>query len=229
MRGIVLKNDAIDANAQDRVISLNELAYLRFRQALITLRYKPGEYLNMAQVMADLTVGRTPVNQAVHRLAAEGLLQILPRKGVMVAPLSVDDALELIEVRLVNEQLCTRLAAARITPAQSAQLRDVNRRLAEACQQRDPLTMMACDNQFHHLLASIAANRRLMDILSVIHGQAQRFWASTLSDTAHVEEVIAEHDSIIDALDAGDTDAAEHAARQHILSFRSALLAGTGR
>ncbi|WP_373279670.1 GntR family transcriptional regulator [Erwinia persicina] len=222
----MLMSDTVQIPTGDRAISLNELAYLRFRQALITLEYKPGDYLNMAQVMADLEVGRTPVNQAVHRLAAEGLLQILPRKGVMVAPLSVDDALELIEVRLVNEQLCVRLAAARISAAQVGQLREINARLAEASRQRDPLTMMACDNQFHHLLAAIAANRRLMDILNIIHAQAQRFWATTLSDAGHMEEVIAEHNAIIDALAAGDLSAAVRATEHHILSFKRALLAG---
>lgn len=222
-------NDTVHAPAEDRAISLNELAYLRFRQALITLQYKPGDYLNMAQVMADLEVGRTPVNQAVHRLAAEGLLQILPRKGVMVAPLSLDDAFELIEVRLVNELLCIRLAAARITTGQIGQLREVNARLAEASQRRDPLAMMACDNQFHHLLAGIAANRRLIDILNIIHAQAQRFWATTLSDAGHMEEVIVEHNAIITALEEGNLSAAEQATQHHILSFKHALLTGSGR
>ncbi|WP_455819920.1 GntR family transcriptional regulator [Pseudomonas cerasi] len=224
-----MKSDTVRAPAEDRAISLNELAYLRFRQALITLQYKPGDYLNMAQVMADLEVGRTPVNQAVHRLAAEGLLQILPRKGVMVAPLSLDDAFELIEVRLVNELLCIRLAAARITTGQIGQLREVNARLAEASQQRDPLAMMQCDNQFHHLLADIAANRRLIDILSIIHAQAQRFWATTLSDAGHMEEVIVEHNAIITALEEGNLIAAEQATQHHILSFKNALLMGSGR
>ncbi|WP_455814027.1 GntR family transcriptional regulator [Pseudomonas graminis] len=224
-----MKSDTVRAPAEDRAISLNELAYLRFRQALITLQYKPGDYLNMAQVMADLEVGRTPVNQAVHRLAAEGLIQILPRKGVMVAPLSLDDAFELIEVRLVNELLCIRLAAARITTGQIEQLREVNARLAQASQQRDPLAMMQCDNQFHHLLAGIAANRRLMDILSIIHAQAQRFWATTLSDAGHMEEVIVEHNAIITALEEGNLSAAEQATQHHILSFKHALLTGSGR
>lgn len=224
-----MKSDTVRAPVEDRAISLNELAYLRFRQALITLQYKPGDYLNMAQVMADLEVGRTPVNQAVHRLAAEGLIQILPRKGVMVAPLSLDDAFELIEVRLVNELLCIRLAAARITTGQIGQLREVNARLAEASQQRDPLAMMQCDNQFHHLLAGIAANRRLIDILSIIHAQAQRFWATTLSDAGHMEEVIVEHNAIITALEEGNLSAAEQATQHHILSFKHALLTGSGR
>jgi len=229
MREEILNSDTVRIPAEDRAISLNELAYLRFRQALITLQYKPGDYLNMAQVMVDLEVGRTPVNQAVHRLAAEGLIQILPRKGVMVAPLSLDDALELIEVRLVNELLCIRLVTTRITRAQIAQLRAVNDRLAEASRQRDALAMMECDNQFHHLLASIAANRRLIDILSIIHAQAQRFWATTLSDAGHIDEVIAEHNAIIAALETGSLSAAEQATQEHILSFKHALLSGSGR
>lgn len=65
-----------------KYLSLNEQAYLTFRHRLITLRYKPGDYLNTAQVMDDLEMGRTPINQAIHRLATEGLLQIIPRKAL---------------------------------------------------------------------------------------------------------------------------------------------------
>lgn len=207
-----------------RVLSLNELAYLRFKQALITLRYRPGEYLNSAQVMADLEMGRTPVNQAVHRLAAEGLLQVIPRKGVMVAPLSIDDAQELIEVRLANEGLCVRLAAQHITEAALSTLRDLNQQIAAACDKRDRAGMMMLDQQFHQTLAAIAANGRLADILSVIHAQAQRFWATTLSRESHMYEVVAEHEAIISALAARDSEAAIAATRAHILSFQRALL-----
>lgn len=219
-----MKDAASHAPKATRVVSLNETAYQRFRLALINLSYKPGEYLNTAQVMADLELGRTPVNQAVHRLAAEGLLQIIPRKGVMVAPLSVDDALALIEVRMVNELLCIRLACERITPDQLSTLRALNQQLAAASEQRDRAAMMLLDNQFHQTLATIAANRQLSDILGVIHAQAQRFWATTLSRAAHMDEVISEHEAIISALATGDRQAAQQAAERHILSFRQALL-----
>ena len=75
--------------------------------------------------MERLGVGRTPVNQALHRLSAEGLIRIIPRKGAMASPLSINDALELIEVRLVNEMLCMRLAAAAITEAELAELQTI--------------------------------------------------------------------------------------------------------
>jgi DNA-binding GntR family transcriptional regulator len=220
----------VDAEGRERPpveeagLSLNELAYRRFKQALVTLSYKPGEYLNTAQVMTDLQMGRTPINQAIHRLANEGLLQVIPRKGVMVAPLSIDDALELIEVRLANELLCMRLASKRATAAQVAGLSALNQQIAAACQARDRVRMMMLDNEFHQALAQIAGNAMLADILSVLHARAQRFWATSLSKEGHMQEVIEEHRAIIDALAQQDTQAAESAAQAHILSFRSALL-----
>ncbi|CAM3821338.1 GntR family transcriptional regulator [Rouxiella silvae] len=207
-------------------LSLNEQAYRRFKQALVTLSYKPGEYLNTAQVMNDLAMGRTPINQAIHRLSNEGLLQIIPRKGVMVSPLSVDDALELIEVRLANEMLCMRLASSRISAQDIASLEAINQQIEVATQQRDRDGMMLLDNQFHQQLAKIAGNKMLMDILSVLHAQAQRFWASSLSKEGHMQEVIEEHRAIINALAAQDAQAAADAAEVHILSFRHALLRG---
>lgn len=208
----------------EKSLSLNEQAYLAFRHKLITLRYKPGEYLNTAQVMDDLDMGRTPINQAIHRLETEGLLQIIPRKGVMVAPLSIDDALELIEVRLVNETLCVELASQKALASQIDQLRDLNQQIARASESRSKEKMMLLDREFHQLLADIAGNSRLADILSVIHAQAQRFWATTLSNVVHMDEVIAEHNEIIDALASGDTQRAADAARAHIFSFKRALL-----
>lgn len=205
-------------------VSLNELAYRRFKQALVTLSYKPGEYLNTAQVMNDLDMGRTPINQAIHRLANEGLLQVIPRKGVMVSPLSMDDALELIEVRLANEMLCMRLASQKITERQVATLTELNRQIEAASQERDRVRMMTLDHEFHQELAQIAGNNMLADILSVLHARAQRFWASTLSREGHMREVIDEHRAIIAALAAQDSAAAAEAAQAHILSFRTALL-----
>jgi len=207
-------------------LSLNEQAYRQFKQALVTLIYKPGEYLNTAQVMSELSFGRTPVNQAIHRLANEGLLQIIPRKGVMVSPLSIDDALELIEVRLANEVLCMRLASSRVTKADIEELENINQRLAHAGEARDRQQMMLLDYQFHQLLAKISGNNMLADILSVLHARAQRFWSSTLSQEGHINEVVAEHQAIINALVIRDAEAAAGAAEVHINSFRNALLRG---
>ncbi|MBU9843610.1 GntR family transcriptional regulator [Rahnella sp. FRB 231] len=205
---------------------MNELAYRRFKQALVTLSYKPGDYLNTAQVMAELQMGRTPVNQAIHRLENEGLLQIIPRKGVMVSPLSLDDALELIEVRLANEILSVKLACKRISKQDIVALTAVNEEMNIAVQERNRNRMVSLDLHFHQLIVEISGNLILKDILSVLHTRSQRFWASSLSKEGHRMEVIEEHRAIITALESEDSQAAATAAETHILSFRDALLRG---
>ncbi|OTG87409.1 GntR family transcriptional regulator [Acinetobacter sp. ANC 4558] len=214
----------IQNNEKRRVVSLNETAYLRFRQALTTLRYKPGEYLNTAQVMEDLEMGRTPINQAIHKLAGEGLLQIIPRKGVMVSPLSIDDALKLIEVRLANELLCLQLVCKKITKQELDSLKVLHEKVIKASQEFNTLEMMILDRQFHERLSEISDNKWLADILSVIHAQAQRFWASTLSSESHMREVVDEHQAIISALEKRDLSEVEQAASHHILSFKQSLM-----
>jgi DNA-binding GntR family transcriptional regulator len=206
--------------------SQGEQAYALLKDALTTLAYKPGDYLNIASLMDELALGRTPINHALHRLANEGLVQIIPRKGVVVSPLSIDDALELIHVRMANEGLCVRLAAARITAPELEQLRAAARRFDEAVEGRKLTDVMNLDRVFHELIAAAARNQMLSEILKVLHARSQRFWAITLAAEGHLAEVQAEHAAIIDALSRNDPAAAANAVEAHVLSFRGALLHG---
>jgi len=208
--------------------SLNEVAYSRLKDALVTLAYKPGEYLNTAQVMERFDLGRTPINQALHRLSAEGLVQIIPRKGAMAAPLSIHDAIELIDVRLANEVLCLRLAAAAITDAELRELAAISAEFERAAAGQQGVALTNADRRFHELIARASRNAILQDILDVLHARAQRFWAISLSTTGHVEEVMVEHRAILAALQARDADAAAEAVKAHILSFRESLLRRPG-
>ncbi len=204
--------------------SQNEQAYQLLKEALTTLAYKPGEYLNTASLMDQLALGRTPVNHALHRLANEGLVRIIPRKGVMVAPLSIDDALELIQVRLANEVLCARLAANRITADEVQRLAAVAQAFDAAVARRQLTDVMNLDRDFHEQVAAAAHNRMLAEILKVLHARSQRFWAISLADERHLAEVQAEHTAIIDALGRNDAQAAAAAVQEHVLSFERALL-----
>ena len=205
-------------------LSQNEQAYAQLKERVTTLEYKPGDYLNTANLMSELAFGRTPINHALHRLSNEGLVQIIPRKGVMVAPLSIDSALELIDVRLANESLCARLAAARITAADLDQLRSLAQRFDDAVLRRDMNQVINADRLFHEQIALAARNQILTEILRVLHARTQRFWAISLATPGHLEEVQAEHQLIIDALARGDAKAVVSAVEEHVLSFKRALL-----
>lgn len=211
-------------SAHIKGLSMNERAYDCLKDALVTLVYKPGEYLNTAQVMERFGLGRTPTNQALHRLSAEGLVQIIPRKGAMAAPLSINDALELIDVRLVNEVLCARLAAAVITDAELRGLGAAAMDFEKAAGKHQAAALTNADRRFHELIGAAARNSILEDILNVLHARSQRFWAISLSNQLHVAEVITEHREILAALEARDSAAAEAAVKTHILSFKASLL-----
>ena len=97
--------------ARQNGASLAEQAYEFVKREIITMRLRPSEVLNEAELMTLTGIGRTPVHQALHRLVHEGMLTIMPRKGIMVRPVSLDDVLAIIDVRLINEGHCVELAA----------------------------------------------------------------------------------------------------------------------
>lgn len=205
-------------------VSQNEQAYALLKERLTTLAYKPGDYLNTAALMGGLGLGRTPINHALHRLSNEGLVQIIPRKGVMVSPLSIDDALDLIDVRVVNEALCVRLAAARVTAPELQHIRDLAADFDVAAAERDITRLMNCDRLFHEAIAAASRNQVLIEILKVLHARSQRFWAISLSAEGHLAEVSAEHQAIIAGLEAGNADGVAEAVQSHVESFRRSLL-----
>jgi DNA-binding GntR family transcriptional regulator len=223
-RAAARPKSAVAARSRGDAPSQNQQAYVLLKEALTTLAYKPGDYLNTAGLMNQLALGRTPINHALHRLATEGLVQIIPRKGVMVAPLSINDALELIDVRVANECLCARLAAASITKTEVQQLKDLSREFDAAVARRNLTDVMNLDRLFHERVALAARNQMLAEILKVLHARSQRFWAISLTAEGHLAEVRAEHDAIIKAMANNDPDAAAAAVQEHVLSFQRALL-----
>jgi len=158
----------------------SEQAYALLRDRVISLAYRPGDCLNIATLVHDTGFGRTPVNQALQRLAAEGLMHIMPRKGIVVAPLSIDAAFDLIEVRIVNERLCAELVARHMTPPALAELRQAAADFEAATADNNMTVRMHADRIFHETIARIAGNQHLRDILGVLHAQSQRFWAVSL-------------------------------------------------
>lgn len=212
--------DRTDASAT----SLAERAYALIRRDIVTMRLKPGAALNEADLVARTGIGRTPVHQAVHRLVLEGLLSVIPRKGLMVQPLSLDEIVAVIDVRRINEAHCAELAARHATPddlAALAVLLDAGQACAE---QHDVEGMMELDRAFHQTIAAAARNAVLADILRGLHDRSLRFWFVTLSEPHHLADVQREHRALFERLSARDAAGARAAVERHIDSFRSTLV-----
>ncbi len=203
-------------------LSQNEQAYRRIRQEIITLRLAPGEYINEFAIGASMSFGRTPVHHALHRLMHEGLVQIVPRKGVIVQPLSLEEAGELIAVRALNEPYAAALAAERITEAELDRM-DALLRSAREIREGDLDSFIAVDEQFHASIAAAARNRVLATLLFTVHQRSMRFWAITLTFRPRVPEMMSEHKALLARLRAHDVPGARKAMKAHIDAFRASI------
>lgn len=211
------------AAAEDVRKSLTEQAYAAVKQKIITLEFGPGAYLNVVAISELLGIGRTPVHQAVRRLAHEGMIEIMPRKGMIVKPVSLHDVMQIAEVRLVNEPYCVRLAAQNAKRKDVAALERILARAGQAVQAGDTEAMMLADRDFHCAISGIAGNRVLADILRNLHERSLRFWFISLHQSTHQKEVDKEHSDILAAIRNHDPGGAEQAMRRHIESFRQTI------
>lgn len=200
-------------------LSQNEQAYCLIRSEVVTLRLPPGEYVNEAEICSRFDLGRTPVNHAFHRLMHEGLVRIVPRKGVIVQPLSMNEAVELIAVRRINEPYAAALAAERITQAELDRLEAVVNS-ATRIRAGDLEGVLALDQNFHEGIAAAARNHVLAGLLASLHQRAIRFWSVSLSLDLHLPEVVAEHTAVLNCLRLHDATGAHLAMEAHIDSFR---------
>ncbi|MGV0878889.1 GntR family transcriptional regulator [Martelella sp. FLE1502] len=218
-------NGAERPDREAKPASLVEQAYASIKHGIVTTAFAPGASLNEVQLSEELGIGRTPVHHALHRLAQEELVDILPRKGVRVRPVLQDEIAELIEARLVTEPYCAARAAERV---REAELEEPRRILAEAeaelVGEGRTEALMKLDGAFHSWANRIAGNRVLYDVLDQFQNRSARFWFLSLSDIPHAEGVHKEHKAILRAIGARDPEAARRAAEDHIKSFRRTIL-----
>ena len=201
---------------------LKERAYQLIKHRIITCAFKPGENLNEAVVADMLKLGRTPVNQAFDRLRLEALVDVIPRKGIVVRHIHFDEVLQISEARILNEAYAVRLAAERASTSEISAMRDI---LAEATHLKDDIErFVMLDREFHMMIASAARNEVLSDILLNLNERSLRLWSISLADEEHKANVNTEHHDIFLALCHRDAGAAEEAIRRHIDSFRRTMM-----
>lgn len=203
-------------------IPLKEHAYQLIKHRIITCAFRPGEDLNEARVAAMLNLGRTPINQAFDRLRIEGLVDVLPRKGIVVRSIGLEEVIQISEARVLNEGYCVRLAAERASANEIAELGEV---LAELVKPDNDLErFMMLDRDFHLRIAKAAKNDVLADILLNLNERSLRMWSLTLADNEHQASVNTDHRDIFRAICHRNADEAEQIMRRHITSFRHTIL-----
>jgi DNA-binding GntR family transcriptional regulator len=219
-RGAQLKPVALKSQP-----SLKAKAYAEILQRINILQFRPGDFLNETQIAESLELGRTSGREALSQLQHEGIVAIAPRKGIIIKPISLNDVLEIIEVRLINEVHCAGLAAERATEAEIAQMSMILQRAEFAIAPCDYESSMDLDREFHDAMAEAAKNRVLAEILRTLHKRLLRFWFMSLAKHQHLERVQDEHRSLFEAIARHDGDGARAAMRAHIDAFRKNIAA----
>jgi DNA-binding GntR family transcriptional regulator len=204
-------------------LSLRDQAYEAIKDHIITCRFRPGECINEAAVSALLGFGRTPVHQAIDRLMLEEMVDVIPRKGVIVKPVILQDVMQMIEVRLVNETQCARLAAERAEDGHITDMSAVLAKAKRAIDAHDIHTLMTLDREFHLLLASASKNFELAEILRRLNERSLRFWFISFTTPDHHRSFQRQHEAVFEAVRKHDADDAENAMRVHIEAFRKSV------
>lgn len=179
-------------------------------------RLAPGQKLDEQAIAERFGVSRTPVREALQRLAAEGLVEMRPRQGAVVPQLGAQQLVEMFEVMAVLEGLCARLAARRMTPLQRRTLRELHDDCREAAGGDDPDRYYLLNASFHEAIYNGSHNRYLEDKTRRMRNRLSYYRRHQLHQPGRVGNSFAEHDTIVRAIVAGEDDAAEALMRRHI-------------
>ncbi len=194
--------------------SLADRAYGILERKIITLELAPGQVISEAMLMQELGMGRTPIREALQRLAKEHLVVILPRRGIVVADVSVPGARQLYEFREVVEGFIARQAAERATPAERDEMRRLREETLRAARTGDTAAFIECDRRFHRRLAAIARNVYAEDTIGRLHNLSLRFWYMYYREFGGVLEAARVHARVMAAVARADGETAELAMRE---------------
>jgi DNA-binding GntR family transcriptional regulator len=207
-------------------MSLTEKAYLELEEMIVTLKLPPGATLSEAGLSMTLGIGRTPIREALHRLAREKLVVVLPQRGILVTEINVGAQLKLLEVRRELERLAAKSAARRATEAELQKFREIAQGLDCAAKVDDAMKFMRLDREFNQLLEIAARNEFLTSVMGVIGPLSRRFWYIHYQRVADVSLTARLHADMARAI-ANRDEAASQKASDALLDYVEAFTRAT--
>ena len=188
--------------------SLTDRAYVALEEMLCTLRLEPGEVLSEGTLSETLGIGRTPVREALQRLAREGLVTVLPRRGVLVSEFNVKKQLRMLEVRRELERLMARSAASRATREECERFEAIARSMHESVDAGDDIRFMRLDREFNERVSQATRNEFASEAISLMAGLSRRFWFMHHRQAEDLSVIAKLHADIANAIAKSDATAA---------------------
>jgi DNA-binding GntR family transcriptional regulator len=180
--------------------TLTDRAYRELEEMIVTLRLSPGTVLSEQTLALRLKIGRTPIREALQRLARDGLVLIMPRRGIMVSEINLRLQLRLLEVRRELERLTARLAAERATPEERREFAELARAMLAAAATSDDIAFMRLDQRFNILIATAARNEFARRSMGLMNALSRRFWYQHYQEVADLPLAAKLHAAVADAV-----------------------------
>ncbi len=175
---------------------------------IVTLKLLPGAAISETALSQTLGIGRTPIREALQRLARESLVAIFPRRGIFVAEINLKKQLRLLEVRRELERLIARSAARQATDAERAGLNQLAVRFEAAAKVNDDVAFLRTDREFNTLCSAAAHNEFAALAMGLMHSLSRRFWYIHYKQAADMPLTAKLHANIARAIAAGDEERA---------------------
>ena len=188
--------------------SLTDRAYRELEEMIVTLQLEPNAVLSETALSQDLGIGRTPIREALQRLAREGLVMILPRKGILVSEINPRKQLLLLAVRREIERLLARASATRLTDKERQQFIEIADGMEQAARDSDDVGFMRFDKALNSLVTVAARNEYAERAIGLMHGLSRRFWYVHYKEAADMPLCARLHAELARRISDGDPEGA---------------------
>jgi DNA-binding GntR family transcriptional regulator len=189
-------------------LTLTDQAYVQLEELITTLQLPPGAFLSELALASRLSIGRTPIREALQRLARDGLVVVIPRRGILVSEINLRTQLRLIETRRVLEALLARLAAERSNADERSAFRTIATSMRAAADKADDLAFMRLDREFNQLMAAAARNEFAVRSINTMTALSRRFWYLHYKEVGDLPQSANLHAAVAEAVASGDASAA---------------------
>jgi DNA-binding GntR family transcriptional regulator len=205
--------------------SVNAQVLASLRAAVISGELAPGSLHSVQNLATQLGVSRTPVREALIKLAQQGMVRFERNRGVRILLTSLHDLEEVFALRLLLEPPAVRRAVVRLDGNQKRELRRMFAHMEKAAKADDEFTMFEYDRRFHRALLEASGNARLAAFVDGLRDMVLRRGVSTARESRSLDDIVAEHRAILDLIEAGDAEGAAQAMREHVRHTAELLIA----
>jgi len=195
---------------------LREIVYEELKRQIMVGEIQPGTRMMEVELADEMGVSRTPVREAIRKMEKEGLVTIEPRRGAYASDISVQEMVDVLEVRQDLEGMAASIAARKIQPEQKTALRELSERYKRAIDSGEVKEIIDLDEEFHKSIVGISGNKTLIQMVSKLQELSLRFRYMYYEDFSRFQNQPAEHHLITEAIISGDSDSARRLAEEHL-------------